>query len=144
VVVVNPGRDVEQGAPHSGQVGEAAVSEVPLSASRLVRAERVQTRQVSCPRTRRVDSRQSTVRNRNDPIPVRYRNVTLEEGFRADLVVETKVIVELKSVERVAPVHPRQLLTHLRLADLRLGRLINFNVELLRDGIKRVVNGLQE
>ena len=81
---------------------------------------------------------------RQVPIPVRYRNVTLEEGFRADLVVETKVIVELKSVERVAPVHPKQLLTHLRLADLRLGLLINFTVELLRDGIKHVVNGLQE
>jgi GxxExxY protein len=78
------------------------------------------------------------------PLPVRYRNVILDEGFRADLVVEAKVIVELKSVERVAPVHPKQLLTHLRLADLRLGLLINFNVELLRDGIKRVVNGLQE
>ena len=76
--------------------------------------------------------------------PVRYRNVVFDEGFRADLVVEAKVIVELKSVERVAPVHPEQLLTHLRLADLRLGLLINFNVELLRDGIKRVVNDLDE
>ena len=65
---------------------------------------------------------------RQVPIPVRYRNVTLEEGFRADLVVETKVIVELKSVERVAPVHSTELLTHLRLADLRPGLLINFNV----------------
>ena len=78
------------------------------------------------------------------PIPVRYRNVIFDEGFRADLVVEAMVIVELKSVERVAPVHPKQLLTHLRLADLRLGLLINFNVELLRDGIKRLVAGLQE
>ena len=77
-------------------------------------------------------------------IPVRYRTVIFDEGFRADLVVETKVIVELKSVERIAPVHPKQLLTHLRLADRRLGLLINFNVELLRDGIKRVVNDLQE
>ena len=81
---------------------------------------------------------------RQVPIPVRYRNVIFDEGFRADLVVEAKVIVELKSVERVAPVHSKQLLTHLRLADLRLGLLINFNVELLRDGIKRVVNDLQE
>ena len=62
----------------------------------------------------------------------------------SDLVVEAKVIVELKSVERVATVHSKQLLTQLRLADLRLGLLINFNVELFRDGIKRVVNGLQE
>ncbi len=81
---------------------------------------------------------------RQVPIPVRYRDVIFDEGFRADLVVEAKVIVELKSVERVAPVHCKQLLTHLRLADLRLGLLINFNVELLRDGIKRVVNGLEE
>ena len=81
---------------------------------------------------------------RQVPIPVRYRNVIFDEGFRADLVVEAKVIVELKSVERGAPVHPKQLLTHLRLADLRLGLLINFNVELLRDGVKRVVNDLQE
>ena len=81
---------------------------------------------------------------RQVPIPVRYRNVIFDEGFRADLVVEAKVIVELKSVERVAPVHPKQLLTHLRLAELRLGLLSNFNVELLRDGIKRVVNDLQE
>ena len=81
---------------------------------------------------------------REVPIPVRYRTVIFDEEFRADLVVETKVIVELKSVERIAPVHPKQLLTHLRLADRRLGLLINFNVELLRDGIKRVVNDLQE
>ena len=81
---------------------------------------------------------------RQVPIPVRYRDVIFDEGFRADLVVEAKVIVELKSVERVAPVPCKQLLTHLRLADLRLGFLINFNVELLRDGIKRVVNGLEE
>ena len=81
---------------------------------------------------------------RQVPIPVRYRDVIFDEGFRADLVVEAKVIVELKSVERVAPVHCKQLLTHLRLADLRLGLLIHFNVALLRDGIKRVVNGLEE
>ena len=81
---------------------------------------------------------------RQVPIPIRYRDVIFDEGFRADLVVEAKVIVELKSVERVAPVHSKQFLTHLRLADLRLGLLINFNVELLRDGIKRVVNGLEE
>ena len=77
-------------------------------------------------------------------MPIRYRNVIFDEGFRADLVVEGKVIVELKSVERVAPVHLKQLLTHLRLADSRLGLLINFNVELIRDGIRRVVNGLEE
>ena len=62
----------------------------------------------------------------------------------ADLVVEDKVIVELKSVETVAPVHKKQLLTHLKLADKRLGLLINFNVVLIKTGITRIVNGLKE
>lgn len=65
-------------------------------------------------------------------------------GFRADLVVEDKVIVEIKSVSEVAPVHKKQLLTYLRLADKRLGLLIDFNVALIRDGITRIVNGLDE
>ena len=71
-----------------------------------------------------------------------YDNIKLDEGFRADLIVEDKVIVELKSVENVIPVHKKQLLTYLRLADKRLGLLINFGAELMRDGISRVVNGL--
>jgi GxxExxY protein len=75
-------------------------------------------------------------------IPVVYEGVVLEEGFRADLIVEDKVIVELKSVEAVHPVHKKQLLTYLRLADKRVGLLINFNVSLIKDGISRVVNGL--
>jgi GxxExxY protein len=75
-------------------------------------------------------------------IPVIYEGVLLEEGFRADLIVEDKVIVELKSVESVHPVHKKQLLTYLRLADKRVGLLINFNVSLIKDGISRVVNGL--
>jgi GxxExxY protein len=78
------------------------------------------------------------------PIPVVWEEVKLEVGFRADLVVEAVVIVELKSVEAVAPVHKKQLLTYLRLADKRLGLLINFGVELLKDGIHRVVNNLEE
>ena len=68
----------------------------------------------------------------------------MSSSMRDSAPTSSKVIVELKSVERIAPVHPKQLLTHLRLADLRLGLLINFNVELLKDGIKRVVNDLQE
>ena len=63
-------------------------------------------------------------------------------GFRADLIVEEKVIVELKSVAELAPVHKKQLLTYLRLSGLRLGLLINFNVELIKDGIVRIVNNL--
>ena len=81
---------------------------------------------------------------RQKPIPVVYEDVRLDEGFRADLVVEDKVIVELKSVETVAPVHKKQLLTYLRLADKRLGLLINFGVAKIKDGITRVVNGLPE
>ncbi len=81
---------------------------------------------------------------RQQPIPVIYENVQLEVGFRADLIVESKVIVEIKSVETIAPVHKKQLLTHLRLSDLRLGLLINFGAPLIKDGISRVANGLKE
>ncbi len=81
---------------------------------------------------------------RQQAIPVVYENVHLEVGFRADLIVEGKVIIEIKSVEAIAPVHKKQLLTYLRLADKRLGILINFDVELIRDGISRVVNRLKE
>lgn len=68
----------------------------------------------------------------------------MELGFRADLIIENKVIVEIKSIEAIAPVHKKQLLTYLRLTDKRLGLLINFNVELIKNGISRVVNGLAE
>jgi GxxExxY protein len=78
------------------------------------------------------------------PIPVVYENVRIPTGFRADLVVEDKVIVEIKSVEALAPVHRKQLLTYLRLADKRLGLLVNFHVALIKDGITRVVNGLED
>ena len=77
-------------------------------------------------------------------IPVVWNNVRIATGFRADLVVEDKVIVEVKSVEVVAAVHKKQLLTYLRLADKRLGLLINFHVTLIKDGITRIVNGLHE
>ncbi len=80
---------------------------------------------------------------RQHPIPIIWESVHLQEGFRADLIVEDKVIVELKSIEEIAPVHKKQLLTYLRLANKRLGLLINFNSELIKDGIKRIVNGLQ-
>ena len=78
------------------------------------------------------------------PIPVLYDGISFDEGFRADLLVESRVIVELKSVERVAPVHKKQLLTYLRLADKRLGLLINFGEALIKDGISRIVNRLKE
>ena len=78
------------------------------------------------------------------PVSIRYDSIVFDEGFRADIIVEDKVILELKSVERVAPVHKKQLLTYLRLADKRLGLLINFGEELLKTGVSRVVNGLVE
>ena len=78
------------------------------------------------------------------PMPVIYEDVTIEVGFRADMIVEDKVIVELKSVEHTSPVHKKQLLTYLRLADKRLGLLINFGSTLIKNGITRVVNRLEE
>jgi GxxExxY protein len=81
---------------------------------------------------------------RQQALPVVWQNVHLEAGFRVDLIVENKVIVEIKSVEAIAPVHRKQLLTYLRLANKRLGILINFDVDLIKDGIARVVNGLAE
>jgi len=81
---------------------------------------------------------------RQVPVPIRFEGITFDEGFRADLIVGEKVIVELKSVERVQPVHSKQLLTYLRLTGLRLGLLINFGENLLKNGFKRVVNGLEE
>ena len=80
--------------------------------------------------------------NRQQSLPVVYESVKLDEGFRADLIVEELVIVELKSVEVVAPVHKKQLLTYLRLSGKRLGLLVNFGSNLIKDGISRVANGL--
>ena len=81
---------------------------------------------------------------RQQAIPVVYESVRVHTGFRADLVVEDEVIVEIKAVEAAAPVHKKQLLTYLKLSGKHLGLLINFNVALIRDGITRIVNGLQE
>ena len=75
-------------------------------------------------------------------VPVVFEGIRYNEGFRADLIVGRKVIIELKSVERTLPVHAKQLLTYLRLTDCKLGLLINFGEPLLKDGFKRIVNGL--
>ena len=79
---------------------------------------------------------------RQQGIAVIWKGIKLDLGFRSDLIVEDKVIVELKSVEILPPVYPKQVLTHLRLTKFKLGMLINFNVALLKDGIKRIVNNL--
>ena len=75
-------------------------------------------------------------------IPVTWKNVKMELGFRADLIVENEVLVELKSVETLAAVHPKQVLTYLKLTGLKLGLLLNFNEALLKNGIKRIANNL--
>jgi GxxExxY protein len=75
-------------------------------------------------------------------LPIVYKDVSIDVGYRLDLVVEDEIIVELKSVERVHPVHEAQLLSYLKLSKRRLGLLINFNVLHLKDGITRLVNGL--
>lgn len=79
---------------------------------------------------------------RQAPIPIRYDGVEIAEGFRADLIVNGLLIVELKSIESLVPVHKKQLLTYLRMADLKLGLLINFGGALFKTGVHRVVNGL--
>lgn len=79
---------------------------------------------------------------RQKPIPLIWEEVHLDIGFRSDLIVEEKVIIEIKSVEQLSNVHPKQLLTYLKITDLKLGLLINFNEVLIKNGIKRIVNNL--
>jgi GxxExxY protein len=81
---------------------------------------------------------------RQKPLPVHYKGVNLDCGYRLDLVVEHKLVVELKAVESLLPVHEAQLLTYLKLSGLTLGLLINFNVPVLKSGIKRIVNNFQD
>lgn len=81
---------------------------------------------------------------RQKPIPVHYKDLTFDEGFRADLIVNEMVIVEIKSVEKTSPVHRKQVQTYLKLTGLKLGLLINFGEALIKDGITRIVNGLED
>ena len=76
---------------------------------------------------------------RQVPLPVVYKNVKLEIGYRMDLVVNNSVVIELKTVEKILPIHQAQLLTYLRLAKIKKGLLMNFNAAVLKDGIKRVL-----
>ena len=76
------------------------------------------------------------------PLPLVYEEVKLEIGYRIDLIVENKVIIEIKSVEALNDIHLAQILTYLKLSDCKLGMLINFNVTMIKNGIKRVVNNL--
>jgi GxxExxY protein len=81
---------------------------------------------------------------RQVPIPIVWREMKFDEGFRADLIVEGKVIAELKSVESVSKAHKKQILTYLRLTGLKLGFLLNFGAAIMKEGITRTVNGLEE
>ena len=80
--------------------------------------------------------------NRQVSIPIVYDGLKIENAFKADIIVENKVIIELKSVENILPVHAKQLLTYLRLTDKKLGLLINFGAPVIKDGVKRIVNKL--
>lgn len=79
---------------------------------------------------------------RQKELPVLWKGIKMDLGFHADVIVEKKVIVELKSVENISPVHPKILLTYLKLTNIKLGLLLNFNVPLMKDGITRLVNNL--
>jgi len=81
---------------------------------------------------------------RQVPVPIEYCGIRFDEGFRADIIIENKVILELKSVQTVSNAHKKQLLTYLRLTGLKLGYLLNFGEALMKDGITRTVNKLDE
>ncbi|MFQ5764390.1 MAG: GxxExxY protein [Rhodospirillales bacterium] len=81
---------------------------------------------------------------RQVPLPVEYKGVKLDCGYRLDLLVDNAVVVELKAVERIEPIHEAQLLTHLKLGGWTVGLLINFNVPVLKNGIKRIVHKFKE
>lgn len=86
-----------------------------------------------------LERRGFTVR-RQVPVPIVFRGRQFEEGFRADLIVDERVLIELKSIQSLTPVHPKQVLTYLRMLNLRLGLLINFGASTFREGIRRIAN----
>lgn len=86
--------------------------------------------------------RQGLLVERQHPVTIQYDELTIPDGFRADLIIEKNVIVEVKALEALAPVHKKQLVTYLKLSGLKLGLLVNFGVPLIKDGIIRVANGI--
>ena len=76
------------------------------------------------------------------PLPIKYETVVIDAGFRIDMMIQRTVIIENKTVDKIAPIHEAQLLTYLKLTNLKLGFLLNWNVPLMKDGIKRMVNNL--
>jgi len=89
-------------------------------------------------------SKAGLVFERQKPIPVKYKEVNLDCGYRIDILVEKNLLIELKSVERILPIHEAQILTYMKLSDIHLGLLINFNVTILTKGIKRFVNNFKD
>lgn len=87
-------------------------------------------------------SKQGFKVKRQFPIPIVWQDIEMEQGFRADLIVEDCVLIEIKSVSKIEAVHKKQTLTYLRLTGIKLGLLVNFNEALIKDGITRVVNNL--
>ena len=85
-------------------------------------------------------SKENIFFERQKPIPLVHQTIKLDSGFRADIILENKLLLELKSIEAVADIHYKQVQTYLKLANLKLGLLINFNVVFLKDGIKRIIN----
>ena len=81
---------------------------------------------------------------RQVPVPIVFKGIRFDEGFRADIIIENKVLLELKSIERIVPAHKKQVQTYLRLTGLKLGYLLNFGEAVLKSGITRCVNGLEE
>ncbi len=81
---------------------------------------------------------------RQKPLSIKYKDVRLDCGYRLDILVDNQIVLELKSCEQIEPIHKAQLLTYLRLADLTLGLLLNFNVPVMKDGIVRIVNEFEE
>ena len=92
----------------------------------------------------RRQEKRGLVVERQKPVSIEFEGEHFDEGFRADLIVNGSVIIELKSVEKVSPVHKKQLLTYLRLTDLKVGYLLNFGDVLMKDGIRRIINGKLE
>jgi GxxExxY protein len=78
------------------------------------------------------------------PVPVRYGDVLIDTGFRSDMIVEDSVIIENKTVDKILPIHEAQLLTYLKITDIRLGFILNWNVTLMKNGIKRMVRNFEE
>ena len=74
------------------------------------------------------------------PVPIRYKGLQLDAGYRIDLLVQEKIIVELKAIDKIQPIHTAQVLTYLKMTELKMALILNFNVELMRSGIKRIVN----